>query len=57
MPVAMTELDDVVLRLAATRVESSGVSFQGKGLKLDSEDDGRLCPICFSVCFLAVFFV
>ncbi|XP_026293877.1 ran GTPase-activating protein 1 [Frankliniella occidentalis] len=41
MPVAMSELDDVVQRLAATSVEPSGVSFQGKGLKLDSENDAK----------------
>lgn len=51
MPVAMSELDDVVERLAATHVEPSGVSFQGKGLKLDSEDDGRLYSVWPLFCF------
>ena len=58
MPVAMSGLDDVVQRLAATHVEPTGVTFQGKGLKLDSEDDGRLgglwppVLICLQTCYV-----
>lgn len=33
--------DDVTKRLSDPTVESSGVSFEGKSLKLDTEDDGN----------------
>ena len=32
-------LDEVTKRLEQTNVNSTGVSFQGKSLKLDSEND------------------
>ncbi|KAK3918721.1 Ran GTPase-activating protein 1 [Frankliniella fusca] len=50
MPVAMSEIDDVVQRLAATTVEPTGVSFQGKGLKLDSENDAKEVVDAMSKC-------
>lgn len=34
-------MDDVTKRLSDTTVEDSGVSFEGKSLKLDTEDDGN----------------
>lgn len=34
-------VDSLVSALENTRVSASGVSFAGKSLKLDSEDDGE----------------
>lgn len=34
-------LDQVTAALEGTRVTPSGVSFQGRSLKLDTEDDGK----------------
>lgn len=35
-------VDDVASALENTRVSPSGVSFEGKSLKLDNEEDGKL---------------
>lgn len=34
-------MDDVAKALEKTHVTPSGVSFEGKSLKLDSEEDGK----------------
>jgi hypothetical protein len=36
-----TVVDEVTKQLSDTSIESSGVSFEGKSLKLDTEDDGN----------------
>lgn len=38
---AAFNLDDVAKALEKTHVSPSGVSFEGKSLKLDSEQDGK----------------
>lgn len=37
-----TVVDEVTKQLSDTSIESSGVSFEGKSLKLDTEDDGNI---------------
>lgn len=37
-----TFVDEVTKQLSDTSIESSGVSFEGKSLKLDTEDDGNI---------------
>jgi hypothetical protein len=36
-------VDEVTQRLSNTTLEKSGVTFEGKSLKLDTEDDGNCC--------------
>ncbi|KAJ1525349.1 hypothetical protein ONE63_010167 [Megalurothrips usitatus] len=57
MPVAMTDIDEVVQRLAATTVEATGVSFQGKGLKLNSADDANIVVEAISKCTTGLTFL
>jgi hypothetical protein len=38
-------VDEVTKQLSDTSIESSGVSFEGKSLKLDTEDDGNFLLI------------
>lgn len=38
---ASSDLDDVAKALEKTHVSPSGVSFEGKSLKLDTEEDGK----------------
>lgn len=47
---ASTTVDDLTAALESTKVTPSGVSFQGKSLKLDKEEDGK-----FYLCSLKVF--
>lgn len=37
-----TSVDEVVNALENTRVSPTGVTFEGKSLKLDNEEDGKL---------------
>jgi len=34
---------NTVLKMSEATMEKSGVSFEGKSLKLDTEDDGNYC--------------
>jgi len=36
-------VDEVKQRFSNATMEKSGVSFEGKSLKLDTEDDGNYC--------------
>jgi hypothetical protein len=36
-------VDEVTQRISNTTMDKSGVSFEGKCLKLDTEDDGNYC--------------
>jgi hypothetical protein len=43
LKISAAVVDEVGQRFSDATMEKSGVSFEGKSLKLDTEDDGNYC--------------